>query len=98
MKVNELKPGMLIRPKKQCSMQILRLFDSDCVVCHARDNHWWRKHENRFKTNREVVIYVGKKPKKQKNVYEYRHEVFIPSAGLNVRVAAECWRNFEPVE
>tara|TARA_R100001510_G_C7449158_1_gene74869 strand:+ start:109 stop:414 length:306 start_codon:yes stop_codon:yes gene_type:complete len=101
MKVSELKPGMLIRPKERCTMQILRLFDVDCVVCHVRDFHWWNKSKrrnNKKYTKREVIIYVGKKEKSSDNVYEYRHEVFVPSAGMNARVASECWRNFEPVE
>ena len=106
MKVSELKPGMMLRPKDG---YVFKYYPgSSCNVlgahleCVKIDNiSSSRRHSIRTaKVAKMPIFYICKRDKEQKepNTYEYRHEVFVPALGKAMKVASEYWCNIEPME
>ena len=99
MKVSELKPGMLLRPK-------------DGFV-FVRYNEFGDRHEHLEAVRAESitsryldvldlarpkrpVVYLCRRPKENpESDYEYRHEIYVPALGRSMRMASEYWRNVE---
>lgn len=113
MKVSELKPGMLLRPKDGAYFQYHPANsnayangapDSDppCMACyiHRRAQGIWRGADRNL-IAQKPIIYIGKAPKEHADnhgYYEYRHRVFVPALGREMRMASECWRNVEVLD
>lgn len=95
MLVKDLKVGMLLKPKDNAVFHIWSRPDVPAhLECHVPMS--WRKIPDAFKT---PIIYLGKAPRCDLHMsYEYRHRVFVPFFGGEVRMASECWRSVEPVE
>jgi hypothetical protein len=95
MLVKDLKVGMLLRPKDNAVFHMWSIHDLPAhLECHVPRS--WRKIPKSFKS---PIIYLGKAPRSgTQNSYEYRHRVFVPFFGGEVRVASECWRSVESVE
>jgi hypothetical protein len=97
--VKNLKVGMLLKPKDNAVFHMWGPLDGHIpphLECHVPQS--WRAIPDSFSV---PVIYLGKAPKERPDdvdFYEYRHRVFVPSFGREVRMASECWRSVEPVE
>jgi hypothetical protein len=94
--VKNLKIGMLLKPKDNA---VFHMWGASAygmpphLECHVPRS--WRPIPASF---RAPIIYLGKAPKHDADhTYEYRHRVFVPSVGREVRMASECWRSVEPV-
>lgn len=106
-KVSELKPGMMLRPKDGYVFRHYPGYAShnaleEHLECVKIDNiSSSRQHSIRTaKVAKMPIFYICKRDKEQKepNTYEYRHEVFVPALGKAMKVASEYWRNIEPME
>lgn len=96
MKVSELRKGMLLRPKEGTHFQRwVHPYDANsealkCLKTRSRTSY----RVLAAPTSQQPIIYLGKAPK-AKGYYEYRHRVYVPSLGRELRVVSECWRNVE---
>jgi hypothetical protein len=105
MRVSELTPGMLLRPKKGCTFSLYKTWEAiksmkpplayTQLECHARRT----PHK---KLGTAPVIYIGmidKSVSGARGVYQYeaRRTVFCTATGSKIKVAPEAWRNMEAV-
>ena len=101
MKVSELRPGMLLRPKDGYVFVRYNEFE-------GRHEHLERRRPRELSRERYLrqaafsnkpVVYVCKRPKENpESEYEYRHEIYVPALGRSLRMASEYWRNVEEVK
>lgn len=115
MRVSELKPGMLLKPKEGAHFRLYRdtyrnkysslgTPGADANVEHMECCITEKKYRRIAIDNQlaqKPIIYIGKAPKEHADnhgYYEYRHRVFVPALGREMRMASEHWRNVEEVK
>ena len=103
MRVSELKPGMLLRPKD--GFVFVRYSEYGHMPEHLEAVHVEAVNNRRnldvfdLARPKRPVIYICKRPKENTDSdYEYRHEIYVPALGRSMRMASEYWRNVEEVK
>ena len=94
MKVNELKVGMLLKPKSGAFFRLCRadskyvsqsVMSEDHLECYSKVTQYTsvQRGDHKLPIAQHPIIYLGKAEKKEerKGWYEYRHRVFVPALG-----------------
>ena len=104
MLVKDLKVGMPLVPKEGA---IFKHYvaqpvgdETEHFECYIlRSHRVYQRYEN-HPLAKQHIVYLGKAAKKHTEIdyYEYRHRVFVPALGRELRIASECWRSIEPLD
>ena len=104
MLVKDLKVGMLLVPKegaifKHYKAQSAR-DETEHLECYTLRSHRVYQRYADHPLAKQHVVYLGKAAKEHADTeyYEYRHRVFVPALGRELRIASECWRSIEPLD
>jgi len=99
MRVSELKPGTLLRPKKGCIFRLYRGYPASSAFAYVQlECHQRASPQKTLGTS--PVVYIGMLDKSEAGTtnsfqYESRRAVFSAATGSKLRVAPEAWRNME---
>ena len=107
MLVKDLKVGMLLVPKGGAIFRhhenlSKRIDDraAEHLECYVLSSHKVYQRYADLPVAKQHIVYLGKAEKAHQKIdlYEYRHRVFVPALGREMRLASECWRSIEPLD